>query len=61
MEQGSLEKSLIKEKSEDKLELKKKMANTTREFKGLCRNCDKRENCDLPKPAEGVWDCDEYR
>lgn len=29
-------------------------------FKGLCFNCDNRDNCMLPKPEEGVWHCEEY-
>ncbi|KPJ66922.1 hypothetical protein AMJ44_07635 [candidate division WOR-1 bacterium DG_54_3] len=29
-------------------------------YKGLCRNCEKRENCMLPKPEGGVWRCEEY-
>jgi len=28
--------------------------------KGLCTNCDNFENCQLPKPEEGVWHCEEY-
>jgi hypothetical protein len=31
------------------------------EFKGLCRNCENRHHCVFPKPAGGVWHCDEYR
>ncbi len=30
------------------------------EFKGLCINCDLRQECKFPKPAEGVWHCEEY-
>jgi len=30
------------------------------EFKGLCRNCENRYHCVFPKPAGGVWQCDEY-
>jgi hypothetical protein len=29
-------------------------------FMGLCRNCEKRLTCTYPKPAGGVWHCDEY-
>lgn len=28
--------------------------------KGLCLNCTKSHNCHLPKPASGVWHCEEY-
>ncbi len=38
----------VKEKAEDK------------KYKGLCRNCCKRETCTFPKPEGGVWRCDEY-
>ena len=27
---------------------------------GLCRNCENRLTCTYPKPAGGVWHCDEY-
>jgi hypothetical protein len=27
---------------------------------GLCLNCNLRETCKLPKPAGGVWFCNEY-
>lgn len=30
------------------------------EFKGLCVNCDSRTSCTFPKPAEGIWHCEEY-
>jgi hypothetical protein len=29
-------------------------------FKGLCVNCDVRNECKLPRPEEGVWHCEEY-
>lgn len=28
---------------------------------GLCANCDHAERCTLPRPAGGVWHCEEYR
>jgi len=28
---------------------------------GLCVNCDHRETCTLPRPAGGVWHCEEYQ
>ncbi len=31
------------------------------ESAGLCANCDHRGDCRLPKPAGGVWSCEEYR
>ncbi len=27
---------------------------------GLCANCDHRADCTLPRPAAGVWHCEEY-
>ncbi len=30
-------------------------------YKGLCRNCEERFTCTYPKPAGGVWRCEEYR
>lgn len=30
------------------------------ELKGLCRNCENRPTCTYPKPASGVWRCEEY-
>ena len=32
----------------------------TSSLKGLCINCENRETCILPKPAGGVWQCEEY-
>lgn len=29
-------------------------------FKGLCKNCDNRLTCTLPRPESGVWHCEEY-
>ena len=31
------------------------------EFKGLCRYCELREICSLPKPESGVWRCGYYK
>lgn len=28
--------------------------------KGLCINCDHRNDCCLPKPEGGIWHCEEY-
>jgi hypothetical protein len=28
---------------------------------GLCINCENLKGCNLPKPAGGVWMCEEYR
>jgi hypothetical protein len=33
----------------------------SREFKGLCVNCECRFDCKLCKPNGGVWHCEEYR
>ncbi len=30
------------------------------QVKGLCVNCVHRDVCKLPRPAEGVWHCEEY-
>jgi len=30
-------------------------------FKGLCTSCEDRHVCIYPKPAGGVWRCEEYR
>jgi hypothetical protein len=30
-------------------------------LEGLCINCDHRHDCTLPRPAGGVWHCEEYR
>ena len=32
-----------------------------KEHKGLCMNCENRQTCSLPRPAGGVWHCEEYR
>jgi hypothetical protein len=32
----------------------------TDKYKGLCVNCENRTTCNLPKPASGVWHCEEY-
>jgi hypothetical protein len=29
-------------------------------YRGLCKNCRKRDNCSLPKPEGGVWRCEHY-
>jgi hypothetical protein len=31
------------------------------EYKGLCVNCDQRENCAIRRPETGIWHCEEYR
>ena len=30
-------------------------------FEGLCMNCENRNTCTFPKPAGGIWHCEEYR
>jgi len=30
-------------------------------FQGLCASCEDRNVCIYPKPAGGVWRCEEYR
>lgn len=34
--------------------------NDSDKYKGLCVNCENRATCNLPKPASGVWHCEEY-
>jgi hypothetical protein len=34
--------------------------DTVSELKGLCKYCEIRETCKFPKPAGGVWHCDEF-
>jgi hypothetical protein len=31
------------------------------QYKGLCINCENRENCKLHKPNGGIWHCEEYQ
>jgi hypothetical protein len=31
------------------------------EYRGLCRNCEKRDECSYAKPETGVWHCEEYQ
>lgn len=31
------------------------------EFRGLCRNCELRDLCGIPKPESGVWRCPYYK
>jgi hypothetical protein len=52
--------------SRDQVELEKLWEKSSgdkpgTEFKGLCSNCEERHTCIYPKPAEGVWHCEEYR
>jgi hypothetical protein len=30
-------------------------------YEGLCVNCENRQTCAHPKPAGGVWHCENYR
>ena len=32
----------------------------TTKYAGLCMNCDQRQTCGHPKPAGGVWHCEDY-
>jgi hypothetical protein len=50
-DQAELEK-LWKESSRQETETK---------FQGLCSSCEDRNVCIYPKPAGGVWRCEEYR
>ena len=31
------------------------------EYLGLCVNCELRASCCFPKPASGIWHCNEYQ
>jgi hypothetical protein len=33
----------------------------SRQYKGLCMNCENREDCNRPKPEGGICHCEEYR
>jgi hypothetical protein len=33
----------------------------TAEYKGLCTSCANRDTCAFPKPAGGIWHCEEFR
>ena len=37
-----------------------KMREKPSRHKGLCRTCENRETCTFPKPAGGVWHCEEF-
>jgi hypothetical protein len=30
------------------------------QYKGLCKNCEKRMTCSYTKPEGGIWHCEEY-
>jgi hypothetical protein len=47
-------KSMVRE------ELTEQQAAHQAEMIGLCVNCRHRETCTFPRPAGGVWRCDEY-
>jgi hypothetical protein len=32
-----------------------------REYKGLCSDCEVRDDCNFSKPESGVWHCKHYR
>lgn len=34
---------------------------STNGYLGLCANCDNVRTCTSPKPAGGIWHCEEYR
>ena len=38
-----------------------KPAAETAGLKGLCVNCAHANSCKLPRPASGVWHCEEYK
>jgi hypothetical protein len=35
-------------------------SGTKPQLKGLCVNCEHRDDCVLPRPEGGVWHCEEY-
>lgn len=52
--------------SRDQVELEKlwrkpSHSESEAKFKGLCSSCADRDVCIYPKPAGGVWRCEEYR
>lgn len=36
------------------------LSSSENKLVGLCVNCERRTTCLLPKPAGGVWRCQEY-
>jgi len=36
-------------------------SDTDKAYKGLCKNCENRKQCNLPRPEGGVLHCQEYR
>ncbi len=45
----------------NKILLNSKPKTGTSPFKGVCTNCENRENCKINDPTVGVWHCEEYR
>ncbi|MBI4834551.1 MAG: hypothetical protein HY811_07020 [Planctomycetes bacterium] len=37
------------------------MEKNSRQYKGLCMNCENRETCNRPQPEGGICHCEEYR
>lgn len=35
-------------------------AEDVSQYAGLCVNCEHRKTCSLPKPAGGIWHCENY-
>ena len=43
-----------------KIEPQNSPGRSSEKVMGLCSNCLHRETCGFPKPASGVWHCEEY-
>ena len=46
-------------KAEKKVESKTEETSKSK-FEGLCKNCENQDTCAFPKPAGGIWHCEEY-
>lgn len=51
-----------KSKPKDKYQISSDKKNTqSQTLKGLCVDCENRDNCSLKKTNGGVWHCEEYK
>ena len=48
---------VIRELTEEAVEAGREVAAL---LKGLCMDCENRKSCTFPRPASGVWHCEEY-
>ncbi len=49
------------EPPEDEIEQSSQGLQDAAKLVGLCATCELRETCDRPKPAGGIWFCEEYQ